>query len=75
MQENTVKVHVRNVLKKLNAANRTHAPLSPIGYWVKTRSLSPYPTRLGQLIKLKAPARQSGRRRREDHRILGGESG
>jgi DNA-binding NarL/FixJ family response regulator len=25
MQENTVKVHVRNILKKLNAANRTHA--------------------------------------------------
>jgi hypothetical protein len=25
MQENTVKVHVRNILKKLNASNRTHA--------------------------------------------------
>jgi DNA-binding NarL/FixJ family response regulator len=25
MQVNTVKVHVRNILKKLNAANRTHA--------------------------------------------------
>jgi DNA-binding NarL/FixJ family response regulator len=25
MQENTVKVHVRNILRKLNAANRTHA--------------------------------------------------
>jgi DNA-binding NarL/FixJ family response regulator len=25
MQENTVKVHVRNILKKLNAGNRTHA--------------------------------------------------
>jgi DNA-binding NarL/FixJ family response regulator len=25
MQENTVKVHVHNILKKLNAANRTHA--------------------------------------------------
>jgi DNA-binding CsgD family transcriptional regulator len=25
MQENTVKVHVRNILKKLNAANRAHA--------------------------------------------------
>ena len=25
MQENTVKVHVRNILKKLNAVNRTHA--------------------------------------------------
>jgi hypothetical protein len=25
MQENTAKVHVRNILKKLNAANRTHA--------------------------------------------------
>jgi DNA-binding NarL/FixJ family response regulator len=25
MQENTVKVHVRNILKKLNATNRTHA--------------------------------------------------
>jgi DNA-binding NarL/FixJ family response regulator len=25
MQENTVNVHVRNILKKLNAANRTHA--------------------------------------------------
>jgi DNA-binding NarL/FixJ family response regulator len=25
MQENTVKVHVPNILKKLNAANRTHA--------------------------------------------------
>jgi DNA-binding NarL/FixJ family response regulator len=25
MQESTVKVHVRNILKKLNAANRTHA--------------------------------------------------
>jgi DNA-binding NarL/FixJ family response regulator len=25
MQENTVKVHVRNILKKLNARNRTHA--------------------------------------------------
>ena len=25
MQENTVKVHVRNILNKLNAANRTHA--------------------------------------------------
>jgi hypothetical protein len=30
-------------------------PLSPIGYSVKRRSLSPYPTRFGQLIKLKAP--------------------
>jgi DNA-binding NarL/FixJ family response regulator len=27
MQENTVKVHVRNILKKLNATNRTHAAL------------------------------------------------
>jgi DNA-binding NarL/FixJ family response regulator len=27
MQENTVKVHVRNILRKLNAANRTHAAL------------------------------------------------
>ena len=25
MQESTVKVHVRNILKKLNATNRTHA--------------------------------------------------
>jgi DNA-binding NarL/FixJ family response regulator len=25
MQESTVKVHVSNILKKLNAANRTHA--------------------------------------------------
>src|SRR5258706_3476658 len=25
MQESTVKVHVRNILKKLNARNRTHA--------------------------------------------------
>jgi DNA-binding NarL/FixJ family response regulator len=25
MEESTVKVHVRNILKKLNAANRTHA--------------------------------------------------
>src|SRR5262249_48795199 len=25
MQESTVKVHVRNILRKLNAANRTHA--------------------------------------------------
>jgi hypothetical protein len=25
MQESTVKVHVGNILKKLNAANRTHA--------------------------------------------------
>jgi DNA-binding NarL/FixJ family response regulator len=25
MQENTVKVHVRNILRKLNAGNRTHA--------------------------------------------------
>jgi len=25
MQESTVKVHVANILKKLNAANRTHA--------------------------------------------------
>jgi hypothetical protein len=32
------------------------SPLSPIGYSVKTRSLSPYRTRFGQLIKLKAPA-------------------
>jgi hypothetical protein len=31
--------------------------LSPIGYSVKTRSLSPYPIRFGQLIKLKASAR------------------
>ena len=39
-----------------------HMPLlSPIGYSVKTRSLSRYPTRFGQLIKLKAPASQSGR--------------
>ena len=56
MQENTVKVHVRNILKKLNASNRTHAALSPIGYSVKTWSLSPYRTRFGQLIKLKAAA-------------------
>ena len=27
MQENTVKVYVRNILRKLNAANRTHAAL------------------------------------------------
>jgi Bacterial regulatory proteins, luxR family len=27
MQESTVKVHVRNILRKLNAANRTHAAL------------------------------------------------
>jgi DNA-binding NarL/FixJ family response regulator len=27
MQENTVKVHIRNILRKLNAANRTHAAL------------------------------------------------
>jgi DNA-binding NarL/FixJ family response regulator len=27
MQENTVKVHVRNILRKLNAANRTHAAI------------------------------------------------
>jgi DNA-binding NarL/FixJ family response regulator len=27
MQENTVKVHVRNILRKFNAANRTHAAL------------------------------------------------
>jgi DNA-binding NarL/FixJ family response regulator len=27
MQENTVKVHVRNFLRKLNAANRTHAAI------------------------------------------------
>jgi DNA-binding NarL/FixJ family response regulator len=27
MQESTVKVHVRNILKKLNARNRTHAAL------------------------------------------------
>jgi DNA-binding NarL/FixJ family response regulator len=25
MQESTVKVHVRNILKKLHATNRTHA--------------------------------------------------
>ena len=55
MQESTVKVHVRSILKKLNATNRTHAALSPIGYSVKTRSLSPYPTRFGQVEREPEP--------------------
>jgi DNA-binding NarL/FixJ family response regulator len=59
MQENTVKVHVRNILKKLNAANRTHAAFVAnrlLGQDAEPVDL-PYPTRFGQLIKLKAPAR------------------
>ena len=59
MQENTVKVHVRNILKKLNATNRTHAAFVAnrlLGQDAEPVDL-PYPTRFGQLIKLKAPAR------------------
>jgi DNA-binding NarL/FixJ family response regulator len=40
MQENTVKVHVRNILKKLNATNRTHAA------FVANRLLGGVPIRL-----------------------------
>jgi DNA-binding CsgD family transcriptional regulator len=60
MQENTVKVHVRNILKTLNATNRTHAAFVANRLFGKEASLPPYLTRFGQLIKLKAP-RQSGR--------------
>jgi DNA-binding NarL/FixJ family response regulator len=49
MQENTVKVHVRNILKKLNATNRTHAA------FVANRLLAAAgrPWCFGQLIKIK----------------------
>src|ERR1700730_13783738 len=57
MQESTVKVHVRNILKKLNAANRTHAAFVANRLFGKNVELVPLPNSLGQLIKLKAPAR------------------
>jgi DNA-binding NarL/FixJ family response regulator len=47
MQENTVKVHVRNILRKLNAANRTHAAFVAnrlLGHNAKPVALpSPFP--------------------------------
>jgi DNA-binding NarL/FixJ family response regulator len=47
MQENTVKVHVRNILRKLNAANRTHAAFVAnrlLGHDAKPVALpSPFP--------------------------------
>jgi DNA-binding NarL/FixJ family response regulator len=47
MQENTVKVHVRNILRKLNAANRTHAAFVAnrlLGHHAKPVALpSPFP--------------------------------
>ena len=39
MQENTVKVHVRNILKKLNAANRTHAAF--VANWLLGQDAEP----------------------------------
>jgi DNA-binding NarL/FixJ family response regulator len=54
MQENTVKVHVRNILKKLNATNRTHAAFVAnrlLGKDAQPAALPP--SRFGQLIKIK----------------------
>jgi DNA-binding NarL/FixJ family response regulator len=56
MQESTVKVHVRNILKKLNARNRTHAAFVANRLSVKTRSPSPYPTSLQAIDQAQNPA-------------------
>ena len=53
MLENTAKVHVSNILKKFNAANRTMTLLSPTGYSVTTPSRVTH-LASGQSITLKA---------------------
>jgi DNA-binding NarL/FixJ family response regulator len=47
MQESTVKVHVRNILKKLNAANRTHAAFVANQLLGKNAEPVALPTRFG----------------------------
>jgi DNA-binding NarL/FixJ family response regulator len=47
MQENTVKVHVRNILKKLNAANRTHAAFVADRLFGRNAEPVAFPARFG----------------------------
>jgi hypothetical protein len=54
MQENTVKVHVRNILRKLNAANRTHAAFVANRLLGQDAEPVALPARLGQSITLNA---------------------
>jgi DNA-binding NarL/FixJ family response regulator len=57
MQENTVKVHVRNILKKLNAANRTHAAFVANRLLGKNAEPVALPNSLRPIDQAKAPAR------------------
>jgi DNA-binding NarL/FixJ family response regulator len=60
MQESTVKVHVRNILKKLNATNRTHAASVANRLFGKNAKPIALPNSLQPIDQLKAPARQKG---------------
>src|ERR1700730_10371657 len=55
MQESTVKVHVRNILKKLNAANRTHAAFVANRLLGKNVELVPLPNSHGPINQTQSP--------------------
>jgi hypothetical protein len=55
MQENTVKVHVRNILKKLNAANRTHAAFVANRLLSQNREPVALPDSLGPIDQTQGP--------------------
>src|SRR5260370_733207 len=55
MQESTVKVHVRNILKKLNAANRTHAAFVANRLLAKNVELVALPNSLRPLDEAQSP--------------------
>jgi DNA-binding NarL/FixJ family response regulator len=55
MQENTVKVHVRNILKKLNAANRTHAAIVANRLLGKNVELAALPNSLRPIDQAQSP--------------------
>src|SRR6266403_2511263 len=55
MQESTVKVHVRNILKKLNAANRTHAAFVANRLLSQNREPVALPDSLGPIDQTQGP--------------------
>jgi DNA-binding NarL/FixJ family response regulator len=55
MQESTVKVHVRNILKKLNATNRTHAAFVANRLLGKKGELVPLPNSLRPIDQAQIP--------------------